>query len=912
MSGNRAALRVALKNARRNRRRTFYLVTLVAVPVAVAVFAAGSFRAGSISVEERALIDFGDASLRVSIHAPIEGVADWVERTIQDLDPGASVLVRQGAWTVLGSGTFGRLTDTDLVNPVSTGILRLTSGRAPVVNGEVALTEYLATRLDVGVGDLIVAGAGESQVELEVVGLLTHPVLWRHSEGVVTGSTLEQMIRVRPPGAIEVEILAAVTDDYRLALDLNSRWGMERYRFHYDGLEESVGAEVTWLPNDMFFAFTAAQLTEVGAAARSQGEEAGWDLAYSMADGERRYGMSWFELYTESRTGLIWFDNPLQTAPAIGSAVAAVLLVEVAFIAGAAFATGMRRRLREIGLMGSSGADQNHVKATVLGEGLVVGLLGGLAGASLGLVALVAGRPTLQRFTERRIDEFPLALVDIAGPVVLAVLACLLAAWLPSRSAASVPTLTALQGRMPAGQPERWVSVVGVGLAAFGTLLFSVGLAAGGGGGDSVVTVIGVVLMIGGVALLAGPIVAWVSRRGDRFPVSARIVLRDSGRHRTRAAAAVAATMVIMLLPVIGMLGGSSSAASDSIYGLTDLRPQMVVHGEFSIDTGETVSYTPESRDGLRQVLAEISAAMGDVGTADFLTIDAEVEYPARWAEIQGGADREEADGWGSSWSVHPIRIAVADEGLLRLLGDHRLDYALTADGMVLIGMEERRTHIGIDGIDVEVAEVPAVVHPTAFPRVLVTQEKARDMGLDVTGSMGLVISPRADINIFGSSFWQPVSDLGLTLDTSTSYAGANLMALALGLMVLATLLVVMVVVATITALSATEADGDLQVIVAVGAENRIRRRYLGLQSYMHTMLGTLLAAPLAVLLVKTAVRAGHTYTAVGNFATYDSSRLYVPWVGMTVLIVGLPLLVGLLTAAFVRSSPLTPPRRAF
>lgn len=916
MSGNRAALRVAFKNARRNKKRTFYLVALVAVPVAVAVLAAGWFRAGHVSQEERALIDFGDANVLVEIYAPIGGTSEWVEQTIHEIDPGAPILVRRNAWQSWGPRTFGALTDTDLGDPLAEGILKLTSGRAPVSSAEVALTEYLAHSLGVGVGDrLAITPAPGVELELEVVGLTSHPVLWRHAEGVVTGETFDEVAGARVRGSLGAQIRAATPDDQRTANLLRSRWLIDRYQFHPGGLDAPLPGFARSLSDDMFFSLSSDQLGELTEVARTQGDQAAMDLAWELtySDSAERF-VVYSELYAQSRTErLQWStDNPLQTAPAIASAVAAILLVEVAFIAGAAFATGMRRRLREIGLMGSSGADDSHVKATVVGEGLLVGLIGGISGAVVGLVALLAGRPILQGFIERRIEDFPLSLVDMIGPVALAGVACVLAAWFPARSAAGVPTLTALQGRMPAGRPKRWVVVAGVILASLGTLLFTVGLAARSGFADNAVTVLGVVLMIGGVAMLAGPLVAWISKHAERFPLTARIVLRDSGRHRTRAAAAVAATMVIMLLPVIGMLGGNSSIASDSIYGLTDFRPQMVIRGEFSGETGESWPFTPETRGELRDVLGVISGAMGEVATADFLAIEVEVEYPARWEAIRSGEDREDADGWWSSWSVDPARMAIADKNLLRLLDHRRLDEVLTEEGMVLIGMEERRTHVGIAGVDFEVSEVPVVVHHTAFPRVLVTEERAAELGLTPTRAMGVVVSPQNDLNIFGSSFWQPVFDLGLELEMSMSYSGANAMPIALGLMVVATLGVVMIVVATITALSATEADGDLQTMVAVGAENAIRRRYLGLQSFLHTTLGALLAAPLAVLLVKTAVGSGYTYTAVGNFATYDSSRLYVPWLGLAVVVIGIPMLVGLFTALSVRSSPLSPPRRAF
>jgi hypothetical protein len=105
---------------------------------------------------------------------------------------------------------------------------------------------------------------------------------------------------------------------------------------------------------------------------------------------------------------------------------------------------------------------------------------------------------------------------------------------------------------------------------------------------------------------------------------------------------------------------------------------------------------------------------------------------------------------------------------------------------------------------------------------------------------------------------------------------------------------------------SAAEGDNDLQTVLAVGATKSIRRRYLGLQSGIHTLLGCLLAVPLTLLLMRSGA-----YTQVGGFGVFDSTRLFVPWVGIAMLVVGLPLIIGMVTSVAVRSAKTIPPRRA-
>jgi hypothetical protein len=105
-----------------------------------------------------------------------------------------------------------------------------------------------------------------------------------------------------------------------------------------------------------------------------------------------------------------------------------------------------------------------------------------------------------------------------------------------------------------------------------------------------------------------------------------------------------------------------------------------------------------------------------------------------------------------------------------------------------------------------------------------------------------------------------------------------------------------LIVVATVTGLSAAEADNDIRTVVAVGASNGMRRRYLGLQSGLHTLLGGLLALPLTLLLVKTVIGLDGRSVTIGNFGTYDYSQRYVPWGALALLVIGLPLVIALLT----------------
>lgn len=902
MSGRRAAFSVSFKNARRHRKRTFYLVALIAVPVMVAVMASVFVTAGYVSPEDRATSQFGRANVLLEWYGGDAELAAWVDATIADLAPEADRLQFRVDHTTFAPRQWGRVSDIDLDDPLSDGILTLVGGRTATATDEVVVTEHLATVFDAEIGDTIELDFSSGPSRFEVVGLASHPIFWETNEVVVSPEGMNSFLGDREPGEL---LMLKVSDDLAFGAAYAEAWDRDRYDFYPTDRQWPMPERYWFMPDFYYAAMSEAELVEMDRIIAEDGDEA------AMAHMETLFfngvEQTLPETYAQTKSDWTMWNSTsvVETGPAVGTGVAALILAEVAFIAGAAFATGTRRRLREIGLLGANGASTKHVRSTVVGEGIVIGLLGGIAGSVLAFLLVVIGRSTLQQFVERRIEEFPFSPLDIAGPILVAVVACVIAAWVPARTASGVPTLTALQGRMPVGRPKRWIIPVGLGLGAFGVLLLGVGLA-GGNGGSAAVGVIGAVMMIGGAALLAGPMVAWISKHAERFPITPRIVLRDSGRQRGRAAAAVAATMVILMAPVGALASIEQSEANNRIMGLSPHRGQILING-LHTQTGESLPLTDDD-------LARVEALVPGSETASFDVVDVPIKYPAELKASQNPDPNLDSGGY----YLAPWRLSVANHEILSFLADERLETALTRDGIALIGVEERVNSIEIDGRVVEVAEVPIAVQLWSFPRVMVTEETASQYGELDRRSVTLVQIEETwhqSINPFheaGRPLWESTWPDNASLDMSGG-GGADISSgTILALILLATMLVVLIVVATITALSAAEADNDLRTVVAVGATNSIRRKYLGLQSGLHTLFGCLLAIPLTLLLMRTVYSAGlGGYTQVGNFAVFDSSVLHIPWAGIGVLLVLLPLAIGLVTAATVRSAPTTPPRRA-
>lgn len=892
MSGRRAAYKVARKNAIRNRKRTIFLVLLVAVPVAFGVVVAGIVRASSVTAEERVQQQFGAADAQLYLPGSNPGVADWAFETIESLAPDTKISRFHGNGIGVPGAGYARVTDMDLSDPITDGLLLLLDGRAPESPDEVAISPTLIEELEVSVGDKV-EFEDLPIGELEIVGVVSIPFYNQSSDVLLSPNRLEEF-ETDPNFSLNVFLSGPVAEN--AALQLQDLWYSEGQQLFWpDPAVDPRPPVLEFLSDEIYVLLTEKEINEL-VALYAETQNSGRDpisevdaAAFQMTYGSGNYG-NLPSIYVEGRQQTLnqgsFEDNP----GLVATGAAALLLVEVAFITGAAFAAGTRRRLREIGLMGANGASEKHVRTTVVGEGLSIGALGALAGVVLGVVVLFLARPLLQRFVSRLIVGLGVSLSDIAGPVAVALLSVLLAVLVPARTASKIPTTTALQGRMPTLSPKKWVVPVGVGASLAGFLLISVSLVSLSNFSGALVG-IGAVMVVGGVAMLASPILAGVTKLSDRVPATSRLVLRDSGRNRTRAAVAVAAIMVILLAPITAMTTAATTARKDLVFGLPSPGNHLVVSGPYIANSSQPGPLTDSDVAAVAAVVPYDKVAVFD--TLDLRVITGELLDVAE-SDFGRPVAQQFSDGYSS---------AIGNEELITVLGDPGVASSIRAGEVVVLGVEEKQTRVSLNGVEFPAKEYAVPVLKWTMPRVLIPESMVSDFADAEARPMALFLLQRP----LTDDDWSKLSGLNLKIDGG--HGGLSNDAIYL-VMAAATLVVVLIVVALVTAVSAAEVDQEIRTIVAVGAPGAFRRRFLALLTGYQTMIAMALAVPLGLGLVWAFSSAVESVYA-GPFGLVNASDVTVPWAWIIPFAVLLPIIIGLLTLASVRSAPVTPPRRA-
>ncbi|MFH8472279.1 FtsX-like permease family protein [Streptomyces sp. NPDC018000] len=932
-TGWRASLRIARRDAMRAKGRSALVVAMIAVPVLGVTALDVTYRSVTPTTAEQLTAEMGAADALFSDQqtGPIEQMPDGemynnAEGTVMGTDTGPSVDITttfpKGSRAISIQSVPASVTTAHGVantnvyefrtsDKLARGKIDLVRGAYPHGKGEVAATEPFlkSTGLHIG-SSTTLRNSGEKYT---ITGVVEQP------------SELRTEALYADPGAVIAPWKAKADHDKKV---LPPNVGSKNWLVKGP---EAVG--VTW-PHIM-------EANKSGILVKSRQV-----VLDPPPDSEVPLAKKNSEMYSgssaEQSTALI--------------TVIAMAVLEIVLLAGPAFAVGARRSRRQLGLLGTCGGDRRHVRAVVLGGGLVLGGTGAVAGVVTGLGLTAAFRPVIEDWAGQRFGSLSLKPTELLAIAALGLITGLLAAFAPAIVASRQSVLASLTGRRGVRRSSRVLPILGVCMLAIGCAVAVLG----GTSGESALVAGGSIIAELGVLACIPVIVGFLGRLGKRLPLSPRMALRDAARNRGRTAPAVAAVMAA----VAGSVAIATYMASHSAEAEYKYIP--------SITEGTIVVASTDEKSAERLPLARTAVERNmDVTSkpTDYRRVWAgsdcyiyeenhcgslELVKPtgkARSCPLIGKGAKELAARLSADehkklmrspacaeltesgvFNTDESNIVVADAALLDMyvkLGDPEAAKALAAGTPVLLNpvyaengevtvkavhqYSEKDTnwklHPGkarttVDKLKVYVA--PAKYAATRGIRMILPEKTAERLGLHtrVSGSVYAVAHAptSAEYQRVDGAIEQAGGGIWVQSENGPSRREEDSLLLILTLFAG---VVTLGAAAITTGLAKADAEADLNTLSAVGATPGLRRKLSGFQCVVVALTGVVLGA-LAGLVPAVALRLTDLREALEVMRLEPTQSAYtpivLPWETLGLLVVCVPLLAGVLAAAFTRS----------
>ena len=533
-------------------------------------------------------------------------------------------------------------------------------------------------------------------------------------------------------------------------------------------------------------------------------------------------------------------SNPLNPETIV-LALATVGMLLIALVAVGGFTVLAQRRLRSLGMLGALGATDTNIRLVVRVNGVLVGVVGALAGAVLGLAVWLAYRPELQSSAHHLIGPFQLPWVVIGPAIALAVVATYFAASRPARAVTRIPIVAALSGRPAPPKQVHRSAVPGVVLFVIAAALLSYSGSSNGNGGGALELVLGIVLLIVAIILLAPFCLVVLARLGRRAPIAIRLALRDLARYRARSGSALSAiSLGVFIAALVCILTAQR-------YG------NVLDYAGPNVASNQIIVYTPGPGPGGG---GPGNGGPGPSGTAS--TPQAQAAVAQNIAKGLGSHNMIELDqpnahldhrGAGRSWSG-PLYVATPQ--LLQAFGIKASDVNPDADvltarpglsgisGMQLVddGSGQGGTCPGQCLANPEIQEVGALPSGTSGPNTVITEHAIHALGLHTSVSGWLVQTPHPPTAAQITDARLTASAAGMTIETKSStpssaeilnYATAFGIALALGILAMS------------IGLIRSETARDLRTLAATGASSFTRRELTAATAFALALGGAVL-----------------------------------------------------------------------
>jgi len=548
-------------------------------------------------------------------------------------------------------------------------------------------------------------------------------------------------------------------------------------------------------------------------------------------------------------------SNPLNPETIVLGLVTVGMLL-IALVAVGGFTVLAQRRLRSLGMLGALGATDRNIRLVVRVNGVLVGVVGALAGAILGLAGWLAYRPRLESSAHHLIGPFQLPWIVIGPAMALAVVATYFAASRPARAITRIPVVAALSGRPAPPKQVHRSALPGVVLFVVAAALLSYsGKSANGGGAPELV--FGLVALIVAIILLAPFCLVVLASFGRWAPIAVRLALRDLARYRARSGSALAAISLGVFIGALVCIltaqrygnvldyAGPNLASNQVIVYTPNSGPLGAGNGPGGPSTSGTAS-TPQAQAAVAQNIAK---ALGS---------NTVIELDQTSASLQHAAA-------GRSWSG-PVYVATPQ--LLQAFGIKASDVNPDADILTarpgLSGVSEMQLVYGgyfengqgrqggqgngpptswpcpkgqclANPVIQEVGALPA---GTSAPNTVITEHAIHTLGLQTSPQGWLIQTPHPPTAAQITDARLTASAAGMTIETKNSspssaeilnYATAFGIALALGILAMS------------IGLIRSETARDLRTLTATGASSFTRRELTAATAFALALGGAVL-----------------------------------------------------------------------
>ncbi|MFD9540412.1 FtsX-like permease family protein [Streptomyces sp. NPDC060022] len=939
-TGWRAALRIARRDALRSKGRSALVVAMIALPVLGVTAADVTYRSSTPTAAEELTATMGSADAVFSSAGigPVE-VQQLPDLRTYDVPPGAPQPDSSTAKPVDVPSAFPKgsryvteqsvpatvttrhgLANIEIVelrtsDPAVRGKLDLVEGTYPTGKDEVVATEHFLESTGLRIGSRTTLSGPEQTYTITGSVEL-------HSE--LGASTL-----YADPGAVVAPWQAAAARDDKIVPPNpgETKWLVQG----------AAGAGVTW--SDVL----AANKKGVLVLSRQVALDPPPDSEVPLA----------------ARAGMGFPEGSAELSAAVVTVVAMAVL-EVVLLAGPAFAVGARRSRRQLGLVGTCGGDRSQVRAVVLAGGAVLGGFGAVAGVAAGLGLTVLFRPMIEGWSGNRFGSLEIRPWELLAIAVIGLVTGILAALAPAIVAGRQSVLESLTGRRGTRRSSRVLPVLGcvalaggVAVAVLGGTTGNTNLVAGG----SIVAELGVLACI-------PVIVGFLGRLGSRLPLSPRMALRDAARNRGRTAPAVAAVMAAVagtvaiatytasetaehaydhiptLTPGTTVLVGSPPTEGDQLpLARAAVERNLAVSGgraDFGrVWAGSDCSVYYEEEDGcgtlelVKPTGKGHSCPLQGAGArklAEGLSADAHKKLMSSPACIDEYIQAYPFDSGNGKIIVGDAAVLTSyakldDPAAARALADGMpvlLNPAYAQNGRITLkavhtynelDKENRKLHPGrarttTDRLKVYVA--PAKYAATPGIRMILPQKAADRLGLHTQdyGSFYTVAHAPTDAEqqSVSAAFAQTGDAAYLQSEYGPSSRDEDVVLLILALFAG---VVTLGAAAITTGLAKADAEADLTTLSAVGAPPGVRRSLSGFQCLVVALTGVLLGT-VAGIVPAVSLRLIDLRQAMAAMRKEPMDSAYtpivLPWETIGLLALVVPVLAGLLAAAFAGS----------